>query len=112
MRVTIIATGFDKNVEGNTTVEAPVATPVAAPAAAPAPAPAPTKEPVRPGVAIGRADVTPTPVTPVAPAPVVQPAPEAAPAPKKDEGTISDDDFNDIMDILRKSKGRSDFRRR
>ena len=99
MRVTIIATGFDKNVEGATTVEAP-----AAPAA-------PAKDAaVKPGVVIGRVEGTPVaPVTPVTPTPVVQPVAEA---PKKDEGTISDSDFDDIMDILRKSKGRSDFRNR
>ena len=99
MRVTIIATGFDKNVEGATTVEAPVA-----PAA-------PAKDAtVKPGVVIGRVEGTPVaPVTPVTPTPVVQPVAEA---PKKDEGTISDSDFDDIMDILRKSKGRSDFRNR
>ena len=58
--------------------------------------------------------VEPTPVTPVTPSPVVQPQPvaEAPAASKKDEGTISDSDFDDIMDILRKSKGRSDFRNR
>ena len=100
MRVTIIATGFDKNVEGTTTIEAP-----AAPAAAPVKDAA-----VKPGVVIGRVEGAPSPVTPVTPAPVVQPA--AEPAPKKDEGTISDSDFDDIMDILRKSKGRSDFRNR
>ena len=99
MRVTIIATGFDKNVEGATTVEAPVAP--AAPAKDAA---------VKPGVVIGRVEGTPVaPVTPVTPTPVVQPVAEA---PKKDEGTISDSDFDDIMDILRKSKGRSDFRNR
>ena len=99
MRVTIIATGFDKNVEGTTTVEVP-----AAPAA-------PAKDAtVKPGVVIGRVEGTPVaPVTPVTPTPVVQPVAEA---PKKDEGTISDSDFDDIMDILRKSKGRSDFRNR
>ena len=102
MRVTIIATGFDKNVEGATTVEAQTA--------APAAASAPVKEPVKQGITIGRMDVAPMPITPAAPATVVQPAAEAAP--KKDEGTISDSDFDDIMDILRKSKGRSDFRNR
>ena len=103
MRVTIIATGFDKNVEGTTTVEVPATA-----------APVPTREPaVKPGVVIGRVEGSPvTPVTPVTPAPVVQPVVEAPAAPKKDEGTISDSDFDDIMDILRKSKGRSDFRNR
>jgi cell division protein FtsZ len=98
MRVTIIATGFDKNVEGATTVAAQPATS--------APAPAPVKQ----GITIGRIDAAPTPITPAAPATVVQPAAEAAP--KKDEGTISDSDFDDIMEVLRKSKGRSDFRGR
>lgn len=109
MRVTIIATGFDKNAEN--------AAPEAAPAAAPQPAAAPAaKEPVKPGITVGRIDGKPEVITPAQPvqpaAPVVQPAPEAAPAPKKDEGTISDSDFDDIMEILRKSKGRSDFRNR
>ena len=100
MRVTIIATGFDKNVEGNAVVEA--ATPVA------------KEAPVKPGVTVARPDVVTTPVTPVTPSPVVQPQPvvETPAAPKKDEGTISDEEFGDIMDILRKSRGRSDFRNR
>ena len=98
MRVTIIATGFDKNVEGATTVEAPVA-----------PAKEASVKPV-----VSRPEVITPVVTPVTPSPVVQPQPvaEAAAAPKKDEGTISDSDFDDIMTILRQSKGRSDFRNR
>ncbi len=98
MRVTIIATGFDKNVEGNAVVE--IAAPVA------------KETPVKP--VVNRADVITPAVTPVTPSPVVQPQPvvETPAAPKKDEGTISDEEFGDIMDILRKSRGRSDFRNR
>ena len=98
MRVTIIATGFDKNVEGNAVVEA--ATPVV------------KEPPVKP--VVGRPEIITPAVTPVAPSPVVQPQPvvETPAAPKKDEGTISDEEFGDIMDILRKSRGRSDFRNR
>ena len=111
MRVTIIATGFDKNVEGNTTVEitpTPVPTPVTP--VQPAPAPTPVKE-TKPGVVIGRVDGVTSPVTPVTPV-TPQPAPEPTPAPKKDEGSISDTDFDELMEMLRKSKGRSDFRNR
>ena len=106
MRVTIIATGFDKDKNG--AEEAPAE---AAPAAE-----APAAQPVRQPIMGGRIDSKPepvvsAPVAPMAPASsVVQPA--AEPAPKKDEGTISDSDFDDIMEILRKSKGRSDFRNR
>ncbi len=97
MRVTIIATGFEKNDEV-----------VAEEPAKPAQPATPAKEVIKPGVVIGRVEGA----APVTPAPVAQPVAEPAPAPKKEEGTISDSDFDDIMNILRQSKGRSDFRNR
>ena len=139
MRITLIATGFDKKAEdaamGVTDIPEQVVNPATERAeraergedrrndkipsfaftkdkkdAAKKPADKPEEE--------GEV-LTAKPVVIAEPVEAEEAAPAAAPkaaepekAPKKEEGAISDADFDDIMEILRKSKNRTDFRNR
>lgn len=87
MRITIIATGFEKDEQGKQTAqqEQPVVeAPVQQPAAAPAPV-APVAEPA----------------APVAEAPVQEKAAQSVQPEKESTTSLSDDDFDDIMSILK-----------
>ena len=116
MRVTIIATGFDKstihNSDDNNSFGADQSAISAAQRSATAAAifgtSSAAKEPARNATPAPAAAATPAPQpvvvtdTEPSPAPAAAPAPE--PAPAKNDGVLSDDELNDILSILRKGR--------
>ncbi len=88
MRITILATGFNKKLEDSVRVVKPV---VQQPVVESAPA-VKVAAPIKPAPVATRPTQAPVKPTPVKPAPIV------------DENDISDDDFDDIMSIFRKKK--------
>ena len=105
MRITIIATGFEKEKapEGTKELLADLAAASAAPVTPVAAAPVAPVAPVQP---VAPVDAAPfTPVTPAAPVQPVAPATPAAPVADSEDAAISEDDFEDILSIL-KNRGR------
>lgn len=114
MRITLIATGFDKKAE-----EAIIAADLSPEVAVhKTEAPAKTENKVDDkaskfvfGKEKDKPEAVPTQVEDVAEIGLAKEKPmESAPAEVKEEGAISDEDFNSIMDMLRQSKNRKDFR--